>query len=136
MKQLNPSEQRARAARLRRIVRNGEELVKLLATMKQDLYAEYIDTVEGTERWQQRRDDYWSDLTRNFGKLQEILPWNVRSAQAALKQLGEPEKFTRKAPAPEAAPKPENAGPALFDRFTPESVSRDDDDGLADICNL
>lgn len=95
MEKLTPSEKKLRAARLRRIVRNGEELRKLLKIMRDDVYREYIDQVHGDDRWQQKRDDFWDTLEKSYGGTQEVVPHAVERARQGLKALGEPERFTR-----------------------------------------
>lgn len=133
MKQLTPTEARARAARLRRIVRNGEELLNLLATMRQDVYREFIDQVHGTDRWEQRRDDFWDDLDKNYGNLQRIIPGRVESARRELISLGEPESFTRSKPEPKRTESREDYGRIMTEAL--EAVEDTEDLG-AIICNL
>jgi hypothetical protein len=95
MEKLSPSEKKLRAARLRRIVRNGEELRRLLKIMRDDVYREYIYQVHGDDRWQQKRDDFWDTLEKSYGGAQEVVPHAVDRARRELKALGEPERFTR-----------------------------------------
>lgn len=134
MRQLKPHEQKARAARLRRIVRNGEELLKLLASMREDVYHEFIDQIHGTDRWEQRRDDYWDDLERFYGNLQRMIPGKVESARRELRGLGEPENFTRKQAEPEKRePKQENE---RYSRILEEALEEDRGIDLEVICNL
>lgn len=133
MKELTPAEARARAARLRRIVRNGEELLNLLATMRQDVYREFIDQVHGTDRWEQRRDDFWDDLDKNYGNLQRIIPGRVESARRELISLGEPEKFTRSKPEPKRTENPEDYSRIMVEAL---EAAEDTEDMGAIICNL
>ncbi len=133
MRALTPSEQKARAARLRRIVRNGEELTKLLKIMREDVYHEFIDQVHGTNRWQEARDDYWNDLDRNYGNCQRVIPGRVEHARRELLGLGEPESFTRKKAEPEQKLQLKEPD---YSKLFEEALQEDRGIDMETVCNL
>lgn len=131
---MTPAQIKARVARLRRIVRNGEALAKLIGQMRKDVYAEFTDQIRGTDRWEQRRDDYWDDLDRHYGNLQRMMPGKTEMARRELRGLGEPESVTRSKPEPENPPKREEEGHSpLLIAALKEFGDREFDEA---ICNL
>ena len=84
-----------RASRLRRIVRNGEEIVRRLARMSEDLHREVPEAYHTMERGSDRAADLLSDIRDAFDRTAFFAKGQAKQAADRLMQADQPVRFTR-----------------------------------------
>jgi len=121
----------ARAARLRRIARNGNKIVVLLEALYKDLLAETPERFRGMDRASVRMGDAREDYSKAHERASFFAKSNAEYAERQLKAAGEPLALERQ---PRQREEPPNLSesvvlPTLSEIFKP---SHDEDDPVTE----
>lgn len=121
-----PQVSAVRAARLRRIARNGNKIVVLLEALYKDLLAETPERFRGMERSSARMGDAREDYSKAHERASFFAKSNAEYAERQLKAAGEPVSIERKRREQAVAITPLNDdnGPTLLESYEAEILVR------------
>ena len=111
----------ARAARLRRIVRNGERATAALERLLRDLKSDLFDEYRGQPRAEHKIEDATANLGKYLGDALTITKANTSRAKSRLEQAGERVRSERKQPECQKGSKQESqATRTLMELYAPQ----------------
>ena len=127
----NPKKPRVspvRAARLRRIARNGNKIVVLLEALYKDLLAETPERFRGMDRVNARMGDAREDYSKAHERASFFAKSNAEYAERQLKAASEPLALERQSRQREEPPNLSESAvlPTLSEIFKPPSHDEDD----------
>ncbi len=119
----------ARAARLRRIVRDGEEIARRLDRLREDLHREIPESYRSLERGSDRAADLLSDIRDAFDRAAFFAKGQAKQAADRLTQAEQPLRFMRpRTPPDERAAGEGTQPPPLWKVFASGQGNAPDED--------
>ncbi len=124
-----PSLSLTRAARLRRIVRDGEEIVRRLERLHEDLQREIPEAYRAVERGSDRANDLLSDIQDAFDRTAFFASGQAQRATDQLNRAEQPVRFTRRRTSQDDRAAGEGTeAPPLWNVFASEDEGTQDTD--------